>query len=717
MKSEIEIELGADDPLSKSTARLSICQADMEEETEGNQNPRLQVRELLQREKESIQRRDSAVSLNSFLEEDEENDQQQSQSQQQHLSPKKKSRSKKAAEKRRRSSAHSFSIAQQQPPLKREKVHKRKLKKRLQPPNIELLLDKSEENSNKDSELKRFPFRNLRSLILKVFNVPGTNNLKWCNIENSEKIPTVCVCLVPGLQLEENLAETADNGLQSSKEKSKQQCAISNLKRIDQLSFIFDNFTNFIKSSSPGSKDSIFSSLQTLLNVPLTKNEKNSLLRKSKATKITIKDLLLTEQQLKTYNYPTTLVDSTWKATKDLYNTDSNNNEKSDSETRKSRIYALDCEFCKAGAKQVLTRISLLDFEAKVVMDELVKPKEEITDYVTKYSGITEELLRDVTTTIEDIQNLFVNTVSQQDILIGHSLESDLNVMKIKHDNIVDTSIIYEHNRGPPSKPSLKSLAEKHLNRQIQAGEGQGLGHSSIEDAKACLDLVKLKIIEGKLFGVNVDGNNTFKSLLVSYGQTREYDINPDEKYDLTKINVTNDDEAVENFVKEIHSKNFAVINLRDSEFNNKWNTPPDYYKGDLDYNQMESYKRTNQRLEKIYQSLPDHSLLICYSQSGDPREMFKLQGVRRNFQKCEKEGIVDVTKLPEEESWTFTKSEKLLEQTSLARESLMFIKIKPSSDTGSYSINNLSTETITSVTPEISGGGGGSSSSNKDIE
>ena len=91
------------------------------------------------------------------------------------------------------------------------------------------------------------------------------------------------------------------------------------------------------------------------------------------------------------------------------------------------------------------------------------------------------------------------------------------------------------------------------MNRQIQAGEGQGLGHSSIEDAKACLDLVKLKIIEGKLFGVNVgevsifqrlsenpnynaggevnpssdtDGNNTFKSLLVSYGQTREYDIN-----------------------------------------------------------------------------------------------------------------------------------------------------------------------------------------------
>ena len=51
------------------------------------------------------------------------------------------------------------------------------------------------------------------------------------------------------------------------------------------------------------------------------------------------------------------------------------------------------------------------------------------------------------------------------------------------------------------------------MNRQIQAGEGQGLGHSSIEDAKACLDLVKLKIIEGKLFGVNVGEVSIFQRL------------------------------------------------------------------------------------------------------------------------------------------------------------------------------------------------------------
>lgn len=41
MNGEVEV----DDPLSKSTSRLSICQADMEEL--GEKNPRLQVREFL----------------------------------------------------------------------------------------------------------------------------------------------------------------------------------------------------------------------------------------------------------------------------------------------------------------------------------------------------------------------------------------------------------------------------------------------------------------------------------------------------------------------------------------------------------------------------------------------------------------------------------------------------------------------------------------------
>ena len=48
-------------------------------------------------------------------------------------------------------------------------------------------------------------------------------------------------------------------------------------------------------------------------------------------------------------------------------------------------ILAMDCEMCKAeGGKSVLTRISIVNWEGTVVMDELVKPKEKIIDYVTQ---------------------------------------------------------------------------------------------------------------------------------------------------------------------------------------------------------------------------------------------------------------------------------------------------------------------------------------------
>ncbi|KAL6453283.1 RNH70 RNA exonuclease 1 [Candida maltosa Xu316] len=633
-----DVEVG--DPLSNSTARLSICQADID--NMGDDNPRLQVKELLRKEG-NVSRRDSAVSLNSFVEDDQ---------------------AKKLTEKRRRSSVQSFNTTQQQPP-KREKIHKRKLKKISQPPSLLLQLDKYKNDAKKDQnndegDHVRFPFKNLRSLVLDVFKASPGTRLKWCSVGNGEKIPTVCVCFVPGLQLE-----------QDAKDDMEQQKPISNLKKFDELPFIYDTFPTYIRTLSPGNKDSIHSPLQTITNVPLTKNEKKTLLDQSKTDKITIRDLLLSQRDLEEHNYPLQLSNDLWEETQPP------------STPGESHIYALDCEFCKAGNIHVLTH-----FNGEVVFDELVQPAEEITDYVTRYSGITEELLEGVTTTISDIQQLFLEKVSSEDILVGHSLESDLHVMKIKHTKVVDTAVVFEHNRGPPSKPSLRWLADKYLGRSIQCGEDKGEGHSSIEDARACLDLVKKKIVEGKLFGKNVgevpifqkltknpNYSGDFKSLWLGYSQVKEQ-ASLNEAMNLTKLNLKSDDEIVENFVKEIPSKKFAVVTLRDLEFNSQWGNSPEYYTGDLDYDIEKSMKRTNDRLAKMYEALPDYSLFICYSQSGDPREMFRLQTVRRNYQRLEKEGY-DVTQLSSEENWPFSKKELLMEKTALARESLTFIKLK----------------------------------------
>ena len=55
-----------------------------------------------------------------------------------------------------------------------------------------------------------------------------------------------------------------------------------------------------------------------------------------------------------------------------------------DSLTAGRLVLAMDCEMCKVeGGDMALTRISLVGWDATVIMDELVKPEAEIIDYLT----------------------------------------------------------------------------------------------------------------------------------------------------------------------------------------------------------------------------------------------------------------------------------------------------------------------------------------------
>ena len=48
-----------------------------------------------------------------------------------------------------------------------------------------------------------------------------------------------------------------------------------------------------------------------------------------------------------------------------------------------------------------------------------------------RFSGITEEDLEDVTTSIRDVQAVLLSLFTDKTILLGHSLESDLNALKV----------------------------------------------------------------------------------------------------------------------------------------------------------------------------------------------------------------------------------------------------------------------------------------------
>jgi len=119
------------------------------------------------------------------------------------------------------------------------------------------------------------------------------------------------------------------------------------------------------------------------------------------------------------------------------------------------------------------------------------------------WSGITEAQLSTATTTLSQVQAHLLPILSplggQVSILVGHSLESDLKALRICHPLCIDTALIYHHPRGRPLKPGLAWLTKKWCHREIQT-RGDG-GHDPEEDARACVDLLRLKVQNGAGFG------------------------------------------------------------------------------------------------------------------------------------------------------------------------------------------------------------------------
>uniref|UniRef100_A0A8C3C3B8 Exonuclease domain-containing protein n=1 Tax=Cairina moschata TaxID=8855 RepID=A0A8C3C3B8_CAIMO len=168
---------------------------------------------------------------------------------------------------------------------------------------------------------------------------------------------------------------------------------------------------------------------------------------------------------------------------------------KSPPSDKKHGIYALDCDMCYTSQGLELTRVTVVDDKLQVVYDTFVKPQNEVIDYNTSFSGVTEDNLKNTKTTLRDVQAALLNLFSADTILIGHSLENDFFALKLIHDTVVDTSILFPHRLGPPHKRALRNLMADYL---LRIHQGDVNGHNSTEDAIACMELIFWKIKEDK---------------------------------------------------------------------------------------------------------------------------------------------------------------------------------------------------------------------------
>lgn len=519
---------------------------------------------------------------------------------------------------------------------------------------------------------------------------------RWVRVANHQGIKRFVVLNIPGIT-------RSCFGLNES-----WNSVTSKFKSIPELSFFENIFDCVWPCECPGNKEKVYPVTVEFSKVAISKQEIKQLRKKKRLAtevkvqrKMSIDELLLTYEQMTSNGYPlhpdsvrdeAPRIPDGWSATKDLGKSE-------------RAVYAVDCEMCKSASGPVLTRATVVDDKGNVLYDKLVKPVQPIIDYLTVFSGITEEMLKDVTTTLTDVQNDLLEMVSSKDILIGHSLESDLYALQLQHPNIVDTALVFNHPKNPRLKASLKWLVNRYLNREVQTGHN---GHDSAEDATACLDLVHAKLENGEEFGIieytskNLvsmlnDSNPSMTTAIVDYG-VPNWDFHSAK----TVISCTNDDEVLKNVIKQAGNHNLIWGGLHELPRNLGW-IPEEHQdkasdnEADEDKDKAGFYASLNDRLKRLYDKLPSGTALILLSGHDDPIEMNKMSERKRKYNEEYDSSNPEKCAV----KWTASDDVRFPLVVRNVRNGLSFLTVKAddtTSDTDNYSSTQVSAEADSSI-------------------
>lgn len=290
--------------------------------------------------------------------------------------------------------------------------------------------------------------------------------------------------------------------------------------------------------------------------------------------------------------------------------------------------------------------------------------------------------------TLSSIQEALVTgpnpLITPHTILLGHSLDCDLASLKISHPLVIDTTVIYKHPRGPPFKPSLKWLVQKWLQRQIQGGTN---GHDSEEDARACIDLLKMKLVHGPEFGdPSSDTESIFErvgrykpsggvhrsTLVADYGDPRSWF-----GAKATKVTAcTNDDEITEAVVDGVATHDVVFARLTELSNVQNWNGDgegTDATEGEM----LAALERFDSRVQKIHSALPTNSALILLTGHADPRTMLALNKRKAAFDTAYREAVANGTVDSMTTRWSAEDERTLEAAVAEVREGMSFFCVK----------------------------------------
>ena len=280
-----------------------------------------------------------------------------------------------------------------------------------------------------------------------------------------------------------------------------------------------------------------------------------------------------------------------------------------------------------------MSKCWLFFLDNKTLLDEYVKPSEPILDYLTKYSGITPEIMAKATCSLRRAQKHVRKFINHDVILIGHGLENDLKALKLTHPYCADTSILYDSFKGRPFKPALRILSRNLLKRVIQ--HQSKVGHDSAEDARAALDLFKLKVQRGPDFGRFGKGTELVSDRLHKYNPPKssallEASETPNGVYaasqSLNYNHYASEDSLVENTIAAVDSHDFVFSQfdtLRPDKKEQELSVAPTVISAEAADNYEDAAKMTrfDQYFQRMYSAFPSGTMVLVLGGVGnEPR-------------------------------------------------------------------------------------------------
>ncbi|TBU36676.1 ribonuclease H-like protein [Dichomitus squalens] len=535
----------------------------------------------------------------------------------------------------------------------------------------------------------------------------------WVRVENPRSINKVVALLIPGLTPDIlSLPPLPTSATSNPNVPLQVPLPQTNLagESSSGVPFINSTFTYACPTRAPGDQSRMHSVLNTFFQGPVTGEEKKRrlterLISERTQEKSPMRYLLTLEQMIENgYPVPSYLAEvfekpPGWVETK-VSAADATLLSPPASDP--PRIYAIDCEMCLTEDGKQLARVCLIDYASSIVVyDALVKPSKPVTDYLTRWSGITAEGLSSATASFDDVQShiLSVLSASPTPVLLGHSLESDLQALKICHPRCIDTALIYHHPRGRPLKPGLAWLTKKWCGREIQ-NRGEG-GHDPEEDARACLDLLRKKVENGPGFGeFKVDtesifermsrsrtkGNAPITSAVVDHGNPAAWHG----QKATTCIACKSDADVLAGLLSSLPSHHFLFGRLTALADVRGWITPkvtgdepvpPPTSSTNAGRKEdgaalLETMATLDKQLRELYTALPARTAVVIFTGHADPRRMAELNARKAAFENALKAGK-SVEELGKEARWTSADGRELEEEVEKAKRGLLFLGVK----------------------------------------